>query len=82
MRVAIDWLLDLLFTKDFTRFVPQRAPVISMTAPVMDFSSIAAATEGERQHEEVKRTHHENARLNHYAHNNQSDTLPESPGIF
>lgn len=82
VRVAIDWLLDLLFTKDFTQFVPQRAPVISMTAPAMDFSSIAAAMEGETQHEGVKRTHHENARLNHYAHNNQSDTLPESPGIF
>jgi hypothetical protein len=36
VRVAIDWLLDILFTKDFTQFVPQRAPVISMTAAGMD----------------------------------------------
>jgi NADH:ubiquinone reductase (H+-translocating) len=42
VRVAIDWLLDLLFTKDFTQFVPQRAPVISMNAAGMDFPAVAA----------------------------------------
>jgi len=44
VRVAIDWLLDLLFTKDFTQFVLQRAPVISMLATAMNSSSIAART--------------------------------------
>jgi NADH dehydrogenase len=44
VRVAIDWLLDLLFTKDFTQFIPQRAPVISVPATAMDFSSIATPT--------------------------------------
>jgi NADH dehydrogenase len=30
IRVAIDWTLDLLFTKDFVQFLTVRAPVISM----------------------------------------------------
>ena len=29
IRVAIDWTLDLLFTKDFVQFLTVRGPVIS-----------------------------------------------------
>ncbi len=82
VRVAIDWLLDVLFTKDFTQFMRPRAAVISIPAAAIDFSPIASPTEREAQREKINRIHHESARLNHYAHNNQSDTLPESPGIF
>jgi NADH dehydrogenase len=43
VRVAIDWLLDVLFTKDFTQFIAQRAPVISMPAAAINLSSSATA---------------------------------------
>jgi NADH:quinone reductase (non-electrogenic) len=33
VRVAIDWTLDLLFTKDFVQFLTVRAPVLSMQVP-------------------------------------------------
>jgi hypothetical protein len=83
VRVAIDWLLDVLFTKDFAQFMPQRAPVISMPAPAINLSSSAAAPpERETKHDGAIRIHHQTAHLNHYAHNNQSDALSGSPGIF
>jgi NADH dehydrogenase len=66
VRVAIDWLLDVLFTKDFTQFIPQRAPVISMPVAAINLSSSAAAPpEHETKHGGVKRIHHETAHLNH-----------------
>ena len=33
IRVAIDWTLDLMFTKDFVQFLTVRAPVMSMRMP-------------------------------------------------
>jgi len=30
VRVALDWTLDLLFTKDFVQFLTVKAPVMSM----------------------------------------------------
>jgi NADH dehydrogenase len=33
IRVAIDWTLDLIFTKDFVQFLTVRAPVVSMRMP-------------------------------------------------
>jgi NADH dehydrogenase len=33
VRVAIDWTLDLLFTKDFVQFLTVRAPSVSMEVP-------------------------------------------------
>ena len=41
IRVALDWTLDLLFTKDFVQFLTVRAPVISMEsmAPSEDHDS-------------------------------------------
>jgi NADH dehydrogenase len=33
IRVAIDWTLDLIFTKDFVQFLTVRAPVMSMHMP-------------------------------------------------
>jgi NADH dehydrogenase len=33
IRVAIDWTLDLIFTKDFVQFLTVRAPVMSMPMP-------------------------------------------------
>ena len=44
VRVAIDWLLDVLFTKDFTQFVPQRSPAISLPATTpSDESSLSSS---------------------------------------
>jgi NADH dehydrogenase len=70
VRVAIDWLLDLLFTKDFTQFVPQRAPVISMPAAATDFSAFAAPREYEERAEGINVHHHENGNSNQYVRNN------------
>jgi hypothetical protein len=70
VRVAIDWLLDLLFTKDFTQFVPQRAPVISMPAAATDFSAFAAPREYEERAEGINADHHENGNSNQYVRNN------------
>ncbi len=70
VRVAIDWLLDLLFTKDFTQFVPQRAPVISMPAAVMDFPTFAAPTGHGERAEGINAHHNENGHSNQYARNN------------
>jgi hypothetical protein len=81
VRVAIDWLLDVLFTKDFTQFIAQRAPVISMPAPPINLSlSTAAPPERETQHGKVQRIHHETA--NRYSHNKQSNLPSGSRGIF
>ncbi len=44
-RVAIDWTLDLLFTKDFVQFLTVRAPVMSMRD---EWSAKASAEEGTR----------------------------------
>ena len=70
VRVAIDWLLDLLFTKDFTQFVPQRAPVISMPVAVMDSPAVAAPTGHEARAGGVNAHHHENGYSNQNACNN------------
>jgi NADH dehydrogenase len=70
VRVAIDWLLDLLFTKDFTQFVPQRAPVISMLATAMNSSSIAARTVREVHRDGVNKVHYENTLSHQNARNN------------
>jgi NADH:ubiquinone reductase (H+-translocating) len=50
IRVAIDWTLDLLFTKDFVQFLTVRAPVVSMasmapeeTVPASVAPSVSAA---------------------------------------
>ena len=34
-RVAIDWTLDLIFSKDFVQFLTVRAPVMSMREDAM-----------------------------------------------
>ncbi len=70
VRVAIDWLLDLLFTKDFTQFVPQRAPVISMPAAPVDFPGFAAQTGYEDRGKAVNAHHYGNGHSNQYARNN------------
>ena len=75
VRVAIDWLLDLLFTKDFTQFVPQRGPVISMPAGATDFSAFATPREYEERAEGINAHHHENGNSNQYVRNNSSDTV-------
>src|SRR5262249_58500006 len=36
VRVAIDWTLDLVFTKDFVQFQTVRAPSMSMEMPAID----------------------------------------------
>jgi NADH dehydrogenase len=70
VRVAIDWLLDLLFTKDFTQFAPQRAPVISMPAAAIDFPTFAAPTGHGERGEGINGHRHENGHSNQYARNN------------
>jgi len=70
VRVAIDWLLDLLFTKDFTQFGPQRGPVISMPAAATDFSAFATPREYEERAEGINAHHHENGNSNQYVRNN------------
>ena len=71
VRVAIDWLLDLLFTKDFTQFVPQRTPVISMPDAAMDFPAFAVAGEYGGQAEGINNTDdHEKGHSNQYVRNN------------
>ncbi|MGH9313676.1 MAG: NAD(P)/FAD-dependent oxidoreductase [Vicinamibacterales bacterium] len=44
IRVAIDWTLDLIFSKDFVQFLTVRAPVMSMHIPD------AAHSEGDEAH--------------------------------
>jgi NADH dehydrogenase len=81
IRVAIDWLLDVLFTKDFTQFIAQRAPVISMPAPAIDLSSRGTAPlKRQAKHGEVEPIRHETAPVNDYAHN--AGPLSSSPGTF
>ncbi|HEY2569092.1 MAG TPA: NAD(P)/FAD-dependent oxidoreductase [Candidatus Udaeobacter sp.] len=81
VRVAIDWLLDVLFTKDLTQFIAQRAPVISMPALATNLSSSATApSELERQHVGVTGIHLETTPLNHYASN--ADPRSSSAGSF
>jgi NADH dehydrogenase len=43
IRVAIDWTLDLMFSKDFVQFLTVRAPVMSMHIPD------AAPSEGSKE---------------------------------
>ncbi len=40
MRVALDWTLDLLFTKDLVKFLTLRAPAISTTEEITEKSKI------------------------------------------
>jgi NADH dehydrogenase len=69
VRVAIDWLLDLLFTKDFTQFVPQRAPVISMPV-AMDLPAFAVPREYGEQAEGTNAHNHKKGHSNQYVRNN------------
>ncbi len=69
VRVAIDWLLDLLFTKDFTQFVPQRAPVISMPV-AMDLPAFAVPREYGEQAEGINAHNDKKGHSNQYVRNN------------
>jgi NADH dehydrogenase len=44
IRVAIDWTLDLIFSKDFVQFLTVRAPAMSM--PIPDAPTTAQSTPG------------------------------------
>ena len=43
VRVALDWTLDLIFTKDFVQFLTLRAPAMSM--PMAQETGVVAVTE-------------------------------------
>jgi len=50
MRVALDWALDLIFTKDLVQFVTDRAPHVSQAAAVNGESAgLTATVPGEAQ---------------------------------
>jgi hypothetical protein len=52
IRVAIDWALDVLFTKDFVQYLDQRALGYTQTetrAPVWNRSRLSRPEEGNHQ---------------------------------
>ena len=47
VRVAMDWTLDLLFSKDLVKFLTLRAPTMSSTEASISFSKVSAPGEAE-----------------------------------
>ena len=53
IRVAIDWTLDLMFSKDFVQFLTARGQTMSTVAPDSEIHTPAVATDRRLERAEV-----------------------------